>query len=78
MTEVQELETLLEEEHNRSKDLDGTVQRLRSDADEATKLIQQSQYKEKDLTEKCREQVCLDFDFEHLYTNRLNRNGNCN
>ncbi|KAJ7150290.1 hypothetical protein C8R46DRAFT_500482 [Mycena filopes] len=49
-------EALLEEERRAAKDLDEHVKRLRADAGEATVRIQQSESKEKELAEKCREQ----------------------
>ncbi|KAJ6623105.1 hypothetical protein B0H10DRAFT_2213792 [Mycena sp. CBHHK59/15] len=52
-------EALLEEERHTSKDLDEHVRRLRADAVEAATRIQQSESKEKELAEKCREQASL-------------------
>lgn len=52
-------EALLEEERRAAKDLDEHVRRLRADASEAAVRIQQSESKEKELAEKCREQVSL-------------------
>ncbi|KAF7307296.1 hypothetical protein MIND_00523600 [Mycena indigotica] len=49
-------ETALDEERKTAKDLDTTVQRLRTDLNEATVRIKQSESKEKEISEKYREQ----------------------
>ncbi|KAF8204325.1 hypothetical protein K438DRAFT_556230 [Mycena galopus ATCC 62051] len=53
---AQTTEALLAEERRIAKELDEHVRRLRTEAGEATVRIQQSESKEKELAEKCREQ----------------------
>jgi hypothetical protein len=48
---------LLEQERSRADGYHDHVLQLQSDAQETTKLTQQSQSMVKELTEKCREQV---------------------
>lgn len=47
----------LEEERIKSQSLDEHVRKLQTSAEEASKQLQQSQSKEKDLSERCREQA---------------------
>lgn len=54
------MEQDLEEERQRSSNLDQRVQHLQADAGEAAKLTQGLQTKERELTERCREQVSLE------------------
>jgi lipid A disaccharide synthetase len=49
---------LLEKECQNSRNLDAHVRRLLEEADEAANRVEASQTKEKELTDRCREQVC--------------------
>jgi len=57
-TETRVFEDLLEKERQKSTSLSQHVSQLQMDVEEATNRARASQTKEKELTERCREQVC--------------------
>lgn len=58
-TEAHEKEVLLNVERTTTKSLREEIDLLKSEAEKAAKTFQESLSKEKELSDKCREQVCL-------------------
>lgn len=59
MTEAQEKDALLESEYDKSRELQNRVQQLQAAAAESAEQIQTFQRTEQELSEKCRDQVCI-------------------